>query len=156
MQTVEKLYEVDYQAWVQATVAQLRAGQFNDIDLDALIEEIESLGRSERHALSSQWIRVVKHLLKLEAQPQARDYHNSWVSSVVEGLRQIEESQDSSPSLKSYLKLNQAKWYLQALQQASVETRIPQAQFPATCPYDVLDLIEGNYPESLRYFFVIE
>ncbi|WP_407682402.1 hypothetical protein [Pseudocalidococcus azoricus] len=45
-----------------------------------------SLGSSERHALASQWIRVVKHLRKLSRQPHTDNYHNSWVSSVVEGL----------------------------------------------------------------------
>lgn len=156
MQTVNKLYDLDYQDWVNATVAQLRAGQFSEVDLDALIEEIESLGRSERHALKSQWIRVIMHLLKLDAQPTATDYHNSWVSSVLEGLEEISDFLQASPSLRGYLRSRESEWYPKAVAKASIETRIPQTQFPAICPYDVLELIEGNYPDSLRYFFVID
>ncbi|AFY62795.1 DUF29 domain-containing protein [Synechococcus sp. PCC 6312] len=156
MQTVQTLYETDYADWVADTVRRLKAGDFAGLDMAALIEEVESLGISQRHALSSQWIRVVKHLLKLEAQPQATDYHNSWVSSVVEGLSRLERSLKDSPSLKGYLRSSESEWYAQAVKQASAETRLPQAQFPDSCPYDVVALIDGDYPESLRYFFVIE
>ncbi|WP_322879643.1 DUF29 domain-containing protein [Pseudocalidococcus azoricus] len=154
--TTPTLYDVDYVDWIAETVARLKAKDFASLDLENLIEEMESLGRSERHALSSQWIRVVKHLLKLEAQPQATDYHNSWVSSILDGVREITELVEVSPSLKNYLRSNEVKWYQKSRQEASIETRLPQAQFPESCPYDVLDLIAGNYPESLRYFFVIE
>ncbi|AFY61079.1 DUF29 domain-containing protein [Synechococcus sp. PCC 6312] len=154
--TTPTLYDVDYADWIAETVARLKAKDFTGLDLENLIEEMESLGRSERHALSSQWIRVVKHLFKLEAQPQTTDYHNSLVSSVVEGVRQIKRLLRDSPSLKGYIRANPADWYPDARSEASIETRLPQAQFPESCPYDVLDLIAGNYPESLRYVFVIE
>ncbi|WP_041430806.1 DUF29 domain-containing protein [Synechococcus sp. PCC 6312] len=156
MQTVQTLYETDYADWVADTVRRLKAGDFAGLDMAALIEEVESLGRSERHALKSQWIRVILHLLKLEAQPTATDYHNSWVSSVLDGLQEIGDSLKDSPSLNGYLRSSESEWYVQAVKKASVETKLPQAQFPDSCPYDVLALIEGDYPESLRYFFVIE
>lgn len=156
MPTIQTLYDLDYADWIADTVARLKAHDFTGLDLENLIEEIETLGRSERHALSSQWIRVVKHLLKLEAQPQAREYHNSWVSSVLKGLRRIDRSLKSSPSLLGYLRANETEWYQQAIKETSIETRLPQANFPKSCPYDVLELIAGNYPENLCYFFVIE
>ncbi len=155
-QTLTKLYDLDYADWIADTVARLKAGDFAGLDLENVIEEMETLGPSECYALSSQWIRVVKHLLKLEAQPQAREYHNSWVSSVVEGLRRVEHSLKTSPSLLGYLRASEPEWYPQAVKEASIETRLPPANFPATCPSDLLELIAENYPETLRYFFVIE
>ncbi|MDS3859542.1 DUF29 domain-containing protein [Thermosynechococcaceae cyanobacterium BACA0444] len=149
----QTLYQTDYQAWVKETAKHLRAGNFAGLDVEAFIEEVESLGHSERHALKFQWVRVIMHLLKLEAQPQAREYHNSWISSVVNGLGQIADALEDSPSLHGYLQENANKWYAQAVKEASVETRLP---LPSQCPYDVLELITGNYPEALRYFFIIE
>lgn len=153
MQTTATLYETDYASWVAETVTRLHARDFAGVDLDHLIEEVESLGSSERHALASQWIRVVKHLLKLSMQPETTNYHNSWVSSVVEGLDQLSGLLKNSPSLWNYITVNQAEWYQRARKGAAMETRLAQANFPASCPYDLEQLLDGIFPESVRYFF---
>lgn len=41
------LYETDYYLWLNETVAQLKARDFANLDVENFIEEIESLGRSE-------------------------------------------------------------------------------------------------------------
>jgi hypothetical protein len=38
------LYDTDYQRWLEQTVAQLKARDFSNLDLENLIEEIESFG----------------------------------------------------------------------------------------------------------------
>ena len=38
------LYDTDYVAWAEQTAQLLRSQQFHQLDLDHLIEEIESLG----------------------------------------------------------------------------------------------------------------
>jgi hypothetical protein len=47
-QTVARksLYESDYLLWVQETIAKLKARDFDRVDFENLIEEIEDLGRS--------------------------------------------------------------------------------------------------------------
>jgi hypothetical protein len=59
------LYDSDYQLWLDQTVAQLRSQDFGNLDLENLIEEIESLGKSDKRALSSDLMRLCEHLLKL-------------------------------------------------------------------------------------------
>ena len=59
------LYETDYNQWVNETVQQLRERQFDGIDWDNLIEEIEDMGKSQKRALESFLTRLVEHLLKL-------------------------------------------------------------------------------------------
>ncbi|WP_265576245.1 DUF29 family protein [Gloeocapsopsis crepidinum] len=52
----EKLYEQDLVAWCDDTVAKLKAGNFEEIDIDSLIEEIAGLaGRDRRVASESCW-----------------------------------------------------------------------------------------------------
>src|SRR5712691_7680382 len=52
------LYEQDFYAWTQTTAERIRAGQWYDLDREALAEEVESLGRSERNALESRLERL--------------------------------------------------------------------------------------------------
>ena len=47
------LYDRDYLQWVDDTVNKLRIGDFANLDMDNLIEEIEDLGRSQKRELNS-------------------------------------------------------------------------------------------------------
>ncbi len=44
-QLTEILYDQDYQLWLETTIQQLRLGEFSEVDLENLIEELESMGR---------------------------------------------------------------------------------------------------------------
>ncbi|MEH1770225.1 DUF29 domain-containing protein [Nostoc sp.] len=59
-----QLYETDFAAWTEKTVQLIRAGQFGQVDWDAVIEEIESLEPSERRELKSRLEVLLQHLLK--------------------------------------------------------------------------------------------
>jgi hypothetical protein len=52
LQTLQKLYEQDFIAWCEATVTQLKAGQLHQLDIENLIEEIDSLGKRDRRDTS--------------------------------------------------------------------------------------------------------
>lgn len=41
----KKLYEVDDFKWLEETVKLIKKKEFNDLDLDNLVEELEDLGR---------------------------------------------------------------------------------------------------------------
>ena len=51
--TRSSLYEQDFQLWVEHTVSQLKTHDFDHLDLENLIEEVEALGRSERKEFGS-------------------------------------------------------------------------------------------------------
>jgi Domain of unknown function DUF29 len=67
------LYDQDLMLWSEEPARMLRAaadaGWNAPIDWVNVAEEIESLGRSERHALVSHIGIVIEHLLKLQASP---------------------------------------------------------------------------------------
>ena len=60
----ETLYKQDYYQWLIQTAELLKEKKFTQLDLENLIEEIESLGKSEKRAISSNLIIVLLHLLK--------------------------------------------------------------------------------------------
>ncbi len=106
------LYDTDYQLWLDQTLMQLRSHNFTNLDLDNLIEEIEGLGRSEKHAISSYLRRLCEHLLKIEYWDSERETClRGWRLEVRNFRLQIQEHLEASPSLKSFLEDIFAKQY---------------------------------------------
>ncbi len=98
------LYELDYQDWLAQTVAQLRARDFGNLDLDHLIEEIESLGKRDRRAIARYLMRLCEHLLKLNHWETERAMcFRGWCVEVANFRLQIQAMLSDSPSLKNYL-----------------------------------------------------
>ena len=62
------LYEQDFYLWIQTTAELLKQGRLTELDLENLIDEIETMGRSEKRALESNLEVLLMHLLKY---PQA-------------------------------------------------------------------------------------
>ena len=67
-----KLYEQDFYAWTQAQAALLEARRFDALDVVHLVEEVESLGKSQQNVLESRLEKLVLHLLKWRYQPEKR------------------------------------------------------------------------------------
>ena len=43
-----QLYEKDFCLWIETTAKLLKEGQFSQLDIENLVEEIETMGRSEK------------------------------------------------------------------------------------------------------------
>lgn len=139
----QSLYEADYLKWIEATVEKLRSQDYANIDWENVIEELESMGRSERKSLKSNLVILVMHLLKWQFQPEMRS--GSWKGSIVEHRRRIQDDLKDSPSLKPYLEEVFTKCYSDAVEQASAETELPVEVFPPLCPYTSAEVLEANF-----------
>lgn len=62
------LYNQDFYLWLETIANQLKKGRFNEINLDNLIEEIESMGRGEKQSLESNLVVALMHLLQYKYQ----------------------------------------------------------------------------------------
>ena len=58
------LYETDFNLWIEQTVNQLKNGQIQDLDLENLIEEVQSMGSNDKREIKSRLIVLIMHLLK--------------------------------------------------------------------------------------------
>ncbi len=141
--TNSSLYEQDYYLWLQKTVKQLREGRLSEIDCVNLIEEIESMGRSEKNALVSNLQIVLMHLLKHKYQPEKRS--NSWLFTIFEHRDSLLEAFEVSPSLKPYLTEVFAKCYTKARKKASLETGLPISTFPTESPFTPEETLDTEY-----------
>lgn len=137
------LYQTDYSEWIKATVEKLRSRDYNNVDWENLIEEIEDMGRNDRRSLKSNFIVVLLHLLKWQFQPDRRS--GSWEGSIIEHRRRVREAIEESPSLQPYLENIFAECYTQAVKQAKAETRLPLETFPQQCPYQLADVLNDDF-----------
>ena len=100
-QVMGKLYETDIAAWASEQAQLLRSGVWSSLDLENIAEEIEDVGRSERHELDSRVAVLIGHLLKWKFQPEKRS--KSWIDTIdVQRLR-VEARLRRTPSLKRFL-----------------------------------------------------
>jgi Domain of unknown function DUF29 len=95
------LYEHDYYTWTSAQAQALRERKVSGLDWDNLAEEVEDLGKAERHRLESHLESLLMHLLKWAYQPQRRS--RSWSNSIREDRFRIQRVLRDNPGLKAIL-----------------------------------------------------
>jgi len=132
-------YEADYGAWVASQAALLRDGRFDQLDLHHLIDEVESLGRSDFHRFESAIKIVLLHLLKWDVQTDHRS--RSWADSIEGHRRRIGKELEDSPSYRSRIDEAVKEAYGRARLKAHKETRLPMRAFPEQCPYSWDDIV---------------
>ncbi|CAN1210075.1 DUF29 domain-containing protein [Tumidithrix helvetica PCC 7403] len=137
------LYDRDFWLWTQETIHLLKTRDFDRVDLDNLIEEIESLGRSEKKELKSSLLTLLEHILKRLYVKMPREY-NGWEQTIREQRIQIELLLDDSPSLKTqWIEACDRAWEL-SLKKVSGD--YPKVKFPSICPFstDIEALLNQN------------
>lgn len=136
------LHETDFVAWTEGqakALRALRASRWNEpLDLEHLAEEIEDLGRSQRHACESLLEQIIIHLLKLRCSmmegPRAH-----WANEI--DLFRHELQRRLTAKIRQHLATNLDAHYQAA---ARLTTRALAREEPAIRPD-----IPGNCPWSL-------
>ena len=124
---MRSLYEQDTSLWVTETVNKLKAKDFENLDLENLIEEVETLGKSQRNATKSFLRRLIEHLLKRCYVPFPECYIG-WQREIRAFRNEIKDILEDSPSLKNFFLEIFPKVYASAI--ASVREEYPQINFP--------------------------
>ncbi len=151
--TVIDLYEQDFVAWTEKQARELRALSANrwngPLDLDNLAEEIEDLGRSQRHACESLLEQIIIHLLKLRcAKAEAPRAH--WANEI--DLFRNELQRRLTPTIRQRLQADldahyqtAARLTARALPRDEPDT---QPDIPTECPWSFHDILESDAPLS--------
>ncbi len=136
-------YEQDFYGWTQEQAALLRAGRLNDLDIENLIEEIETMGRSEKRELESRLTVLLLHLLKWKYQDVRRG--RSWSLTIDEQRLQFLKTLKENPGLKPLLDDIKHDAYKLAIIQASRETKISKSVFPSQCPWTLEQITNETF-----------
>lgn len=127
------LYETDFYAWTQKQAQLLRQHQLDCLDIENLVEEIDSLGKQQQQELVNRLGVLLGHLLKWEYQPSKRS--RSWLTTIREQRRKIAKLLQKNPSLKSFLNEAILEAYVSGVDLAIEETGIEIDNFPSETPY---------------------
>lgn len=137
------LYDHDFYAWANEQARLLRDRRFDDADLANIIEEIETLGRSEMRELVSRLRVLLMHLLKWQYQPNFQG--PSWRTSIIVQRSEIAEHLRESPSLQARLDEAVARAYQLARLGAAMETGQAKQTFPETCPWSFEQMMAEDF-----------
>jgi hypothetical protein len=136
-------YDRDFHAWTQRTAALLRAGRFEEADMEHVAEEIEDMGRRDARELNSRLRVLVAHLLKRQFQPDQRS--SSWLGTISAQRQEIDSLLEQSPSLRLTLESGLADNYIRAVKRAAAETGLAADRFPSACPYRADQILDEDF-----------
>jgi hypothetical protein len=99
----------------------------------------------DRRALASHLENLLVHLLKWRTQPARRQSGHSWADSIREARTQLvaglSDAYVDSPQFHDSV----GRRYRAARREASRQTGLPLATFPATCPWMVAQLLNQDF-----------
>ncbi|XPM52555.1 MAG: DUF29 domain-containing protein [Leptolyngbya sp. IPPAS B-1204] len=137
------LYEQDYYRWLTETAAALADGRFSELDVLNLVDELESMGKSQKRAIESYLNVLLLHLLKWKYQSNHRS--GSWKSSIRNSRRAIQKRIAESPSLRTYPKTVFLECYAVARENVADETELPLEVFPELPPFTFEQVLDETF-----------
>ena len=125
--TTPSLYDRDILLWVEDTVAKLKSHNFEQLDLDNLIEEVESLGISQKKELLNRLVVLIEHFLK-RLYVNLPDDYNGWERTIREQRKRLQVLLIKVPSLvRLWDEDFKDAWKIALL---TVREEYPQVSFP--------------------------
>lgn len=96
------LYEQDFLKWTEQQVDYLQKGDWDKLDIENLVEEVEASGRSKQKELGGYLQVLLMYLLKCEYQPERRT--GSWNTTLSNCRDKIQDCLEDTPSLQRFLR----------------------------------------------------
>ncbi len=137
-------YEHDVAAWSVEQARLLRAGLFDQLDVEHIADEIEDVGKSEARELASRMAVFLAHWMEWEYQPLLRS--PSWRSTIHEQRKQVLRRLKRTPSLRPELEnpdFVEDVWS-DARLAAARETGIDIARFPPKPVFPLPDVLRED------------
>ena len=144
------LYDRDFFAWTQEQAALLRQGaarqQDTHLDLEHLAEEIDSLGKRDRRALTTNIARVIEHLLKLQY-ARSHEPRAGWETSVDVHRTKALKILADSPGLRRELPNLLGESYHDGRRWAarSLRSAVDSKAFAESCPYTLEQILDHDW-----------
>lgn len=137
-----KLYEKDPFSWSIEQANYLRKHQFENLDIEHLVEEIETLSSSDKSSIVSFLSSLMMHLLKIKYQKEK--HTKSWDKTIKLAKIKINQKLKRNPGFKQFIPEFIEDAYESARVEASMETGLPEKTFPKECPWTFEELMKGK------------
>jgi len=143
----QSLYDQDFYAWTKEQAKAVYSKSWDKVDVEHLVEEIESLGSEQEHAVESHLANLLVHLLKWRYQPERRG--KSWRQSILVARQRIARRLKRNPSLRPRLPILVIDAYIDARALAASQTELPLDMFPDQCPWTLEQIQDADFlPEG--------
>ncbi|MGL6139110.1 MAG: DUF29 domain-containing protein, partial [Planktothrix sp.] len=130
---LKTLYETDDAEWLQETVKLIKNHQFEQLDIENLIEELEDLGREKKNAVVSLLEQIIRHLLLLQYWTRETEYNKVHPEEEIYNFR-VQLRRKITTNLRNYLDSEFDSIYQDALGFVKIKTQ-NSVNFPPECPY---------------------
>lgn len=141
--SLRELYDTDEHLWLSETIKCLKENRLHDLDIENLIEELESLGRRDKNRVCSLSEQIIRHLLLLEYWKLTGDRNkNHWRAEIQSFRTQLNRA--LTTNLANYLEKELDSVYLAALGYVREKTG-HTVDFPDCCPYTVEQLRKTSF-----------
>ncbi|MEH1964210.1 MAG: DUF29 domain-containing protein [Nostoc sp.] len=139
---LKQLYETDENLWLEKTIELLKQKQFNQLDLENLIEELISLGKRDLATAKSLLRQIIIHILLL--QYWQVEYERNYRHSIGEiQTFRYDLNNHLTTNLINKLQDDLEKIYQSAVDFVKIKTDL--TIFIEKCPYTVVQLLDENY-----------
>lgn len=140
---LKQLYELDDSQWLGETISLLRNHQFQQLDLEHLIEELEDLCKEKKNAVASLLEQVIRHLLLLQYWTKETEYNTiNWQEEIYNFRTQLRRKMTAN--LRNYLEEELNYIYEDALGFVKIKTA-NTVIFPSQCPYSLEQLLDRDW-----------
>jgi len=140
---LKQLYELDDSQWLGETISLLRNHQFQQLDLEHLIEELEDLGKEKKNAVASLLEQVIRHLLLLQYWTKEAEYNTIHGQEEIYNFR-TQLKRKMTANLRNYLEEELNSIYQDALGFVKIKT-VNTVIFPSQCPYSLEQLLDRSW-----------
>ena len=146
---LKQLYDVDDDQWLEQTINLLKNHQFQQLDLDNLIEELEDLGIEKKNAVASLLEQIIRHLLLLQYWTTEAEYNAvHWQEEIYNFRTQLRRT--ITTNLRKYLEDELTSIYQDALGFVKIKTT-NLVTFPTECPYSQEQLLDRSWLPNQTY-----
>lgn len=140
---INKPYDTDALIWTETQIALLRAGKFDQLDLENIILELKYQVQTDKDEVASRLRGLLTNLLKYQFQPQR--HSPSWVSKIIEHRNEVLSILEQMPSLRTQVEEYVMRNYPKAVAAAARETRTAVACFPQENPYTLDQILDSDF-----------
>jgi len=143
---LKELYETDDSLWLEETIELLKQRQFNQLDLENLIEELISLGKRDLAKAKSLLRQIIIHLLLIQYwQVEYEGNYRHWIGEVK--TFRYDLNNHLTTNLTNKLEDDLENIYQSAVDFVKIKTDL--TVFPEQCPYTLAQLLDNNYLPSI-------
>ncbi|MDJ0731798.1 MAG: DUF29 domain-containing protein [Crocosphaera sp.] len=141
---LKQLYETDDHLWLEGTIRLLKENCLEELDVENLIEELDSLGRRDKNRVESFLRQIIIHLLLLQYWTNEYNYnYRHWRGEIATFRVQINKY--LTTNLKNYLTEALEAIYQDAVFIVTEKTGLNKSVFPENCCYSLEEILDKTW-----------